>query len=168
MLILGLDPGLNNTGWGLIRISGTALSHVGNGVIKISREKELPEKLSLIYQSLLAIVESYSPNSAAVEEVFLNKNPNSTLKLGQARGISLLVPANYGIPVSEYSTTKIKKSLVGKGHAHKEQVRVMVEHLLPGCIINGYDAADALAVAICHSHYSSSKSILAANLKVNK
>ncbi|PPR78940.1 MAG: Crossover junction endodeoxyribonuclease RuvC [Alphaproteobacteria bacterium MarineAlpha2_Bin1] len=168
MLVLGLDPGLNNTGWGLIRVSGSALSHVDNGVIKISNKNTLPERLSLIYQSLLKIVESYSPNSAAVEEVFLNKNPNSTLKLGQARGISLLVPANYGIPVSEYSSTKIKKSLVGKGHAEKEQVRVMVKHLLPGCIINGYDAADALAVAICHSHYSTSATNLSINLKANK
>ncbi len=168
MLVLGLDPGLNNTGWGLIRVSGSSLSHVDNGVIKISSGKTLPEKLSLIYHSLLKIVESYSPNSAAVEEVFLNKNPNSTLKLGQARGISLLVPANHGIPVSEYSSTKIKKSLVGKGHAEKEQVRVMVKHLLPGCIINGYDAADALAVAICHSHYSLSNQNFYDDLKVTK
>ena len=154
MLVLGLDPGLNNTGWGLIKASGSTISHVNNGVIKISRDKSLPEKLSEIYNSLSKVVEEYLPNSAAVEEVFVNKNPNSTLKLGQARGISLLVPANLGIPVSEYSSTKVKKSLVGNGHAEKEQVRVMVKHLLPGCVINSYDAADALAVAICHSHYS--------------
>ncbi len=160
MLVLGLDPGLNNTGWGLIKASGSAISHVNNGVIKISREKSLPEKLSEIYNSLSKVVEEYLPNSAAVEEVFVNKNPNSTLKLGQARGISLLVPANLGIPVSEYSSTKVKKSLVGNGHAEKEQVRVMVKHLLPGCVINSYDAADALAVAICHSHYSLNNSSL--------
>ena len=126
MLVLGLDPGLNNTGWGLIKVIGSNLRHIDNGIVKIEKNINLPEKLCVIYKSLLDIIEQYSPDTAAVEEVFLNKNPRSTLKLGQARGISLVVPANLGIPVSEYSSTKVKKAIVGRGHADKEQV-------LPGC-----------------------------------
>tara|TARA_B100001559_G_C16485904_1_gene616022 strand:+ start:437 stop:943 length:507 start_codon:yes stop_codon:yes gene_type:complete len=168
MLVLGLDPGLNNTGWGLIKMTGSNLSHIDNGTLKVEKDIALPEKLFSIYTLLLEITERYSPDHAAVEEVFVNTNPRSTLKLGQARGISLLVPASLGIPVTEYSTTKVKKSIVGKGHADKDQVRAMVKLLLPGCEISGYDAADALAVAICHSHHNSDNSLQKAINKVLK
>ena len=155
MLILGLDPGLRATGWGLIQSSGTKITHIANGVVRVPNDKELSSRLSDLFSSLSEVIDNYSPNYAAVEEVFLNKNPASSLKLGQARGVVLLSAARNGIPVTEYSATKIKKSIVGSGHADKTQMRKMVTHLLPSSKIIGHDAVDALAVAICHSHYQS-------------
>lgn len=150
--LIGLDPGLRKTGWGIIDVEGSRLSHVANGIVKSDANLTLAERLVQLYDGLGQVISDWEPVSAAVEETFVNKNPNSTLKLGQARGVSLLVPALSGIPVSEYSPNHIKKSVVGSGHAGKEQVTAMLGILLPGVKINGEDAGDALAVAICHAH----------------
>ena len=150
--LIGFDPGLRKTGWGIIDVEGSRLSHVANGIIKTDNSLTLAERLVQLYDGLGQVIADWEPVSAAVEETFVNKNPNSTLKLGQARGISLLVPAMAGISVSEYSPNHIKKSVVGSGHAGKEQVTAMLGILLPGVKINGEDAGDALAVAICHAH----------------
>ena len=150
--LVGFDPGLRKTGWGIIDVEGSRLSHVANGIIKTDNSLTLAERLVQLHDGLQQVISDWEPVSAAVEETFVNKNPNSTLKLGQARGISLLVPSMAGLPVSEYSPNHIKKSVVGSGHAGKEQVTAMLGILLPGVKINGEDAGDALAVAICHAH----------------
>ena len=150
--LVGFDPGLRKTGWGIIDVEGSRLSHVANGVIKTDNTLSLAERLVQLYDGLSQVIVDWQPVSAAVEETFVNKNPNSTLKLGQARGISLLVPAMAGLPVAEYSPNHIKKTVVGSGHAGKEQVKTMLGILLPSVKINGEDAGDALAVAICHAH----------------
>ena len=150
--LTGFDPGLRKTGWGIIDVQGSRLSHVANGVVKTDNSLSLADRLVQLYDGLTQVVADWEPISAAVEETFVNKNPNSTLKLGQARGISLLVPAMAGLPVAEYSPNHIKKSVVGSGHAGKAQVTAMLSILLPGIKINGEDAGDALAVAICHAH----------------
>ncbi|WP_286830811.1 MULTISPECIES: crossover junction endodeoxyribonuclease RuvC [Kordiimonas] len=155
MRLLGLDPGLRNTGWGIVESVGTRLSHVANGVVKSDPKKSLAERLVELSEGLEEVIAAWQPQSCAVEETFVNKNPTSTLKLGQARGIALLIPARAGMPVAEYTPNHVKKSVVGVGHAAKEQVDAMVQVLLPGVKINGPDAADALAVAICHAHHVS-------------
>ena len=132
---------------------GTRLSHVANGVVKSDPKKSLAERLVELHDGLQAVFEQWRPSSAAVEETFVNKNPTSTLKLGQARGMALFVPASMGLSVAEYTPNHVKKSVVGAGHAAKEQVDAMVQILLPGVAIAGPDAADALAVAICHTHH---------------
>ncbi|MCW5751051.1 MAG: crossover junction endodeoxyribonuclease RuvC [Alphaproteobacteria bacterium] len=157
MRLLGLDPGLRSTGWGLIEVRGNRLSHVANGSVRSEAETDLPRRLVQLHDGLKAIIEQYRPDWAAVEETFVNKNPGSTLKLGQARAIALLVPAQAGIAIAEYSPNLIKKSVVGGGHAEKEQIHAMVRVLLPGVAISGPDAADALAVAICHAHHAASR-----------
>lgn len=154
--ILGLDPGLRNTGWGIVDSSGNHLKYVAHGVVKSNSQDELAMRLSQLYQNLIKVIEDYNPLEAAVEETFVNKNPASTLKLGMARGIVLLVPAQAGLPVGEYAANRVKKSIVGVGHADKNQVALMVQRLLPGCGPVAADAADALAVAICHAHYRKS------------
>lgn len=153
MRLIGLDPGLQKTGWGVVESHGTRLIHVANGTIKSDSKKTLAERLVELHDGLIEVFEIWLPTSAAVEETFVNKNPTSTLKLGQARGIALLVPALKGMSVAEYTPNHVKKSVVGAGHAAKEQVAAMVQILLPGVKINGPDAADALAVAICHAHH---------------
>jgi len=153
MRLLGLDPGLQRTGWGIVEAEGTRLRHVANGTVTSSPKKSLAERLVELYDGLSAILQEWHPQSCAVEETFVNKNPTSTLKLGQARGISMLVPAIHGLNVAEYTPNHVKKSVVGVGHADKKQVDAMVQVLLPGVKINGPDAADALAVAICHAHH---------------
>ena len=155
-LVLGLDPGLGTTGWGLIRADGNRLSHVANGQFKTDSREPLARRLSLLAAQLEALLVDHSPTAAAVEEVFVNKNPQSTLKLGQARGVALMIAARAGIDVGEYAPTLIKKAVVGTGGADKEQVRAMVARLLPGAKIAGPDAADALAVAITHAHHLAS------------
>lgn len=150
--LIGIDPGLRKTGWGIIEVEGSRLSHVANGVVKSDEKLSLAERLVQIYDGLQQVVADWQPESAAVEETFVNKNPNSTLKLGQARGIALLVPSLAGIPVAEYTPNHIKKTVVGAGHAGKAQITAMLGILLPGVKINGEDAGDALAVAICHAH----------------
>jgi crossover junction endodeoxyribonuclease RuvC len=152
MKILGLDPGLGTTGWGLIEADGNRLAHIANGQLKTDSAEPLPKRLSHLATQLEALIADHSPASAAVEEVFVNKNPQSTLKLGQARGVVIMVAARAGIEVGEYAARLVKKAVVGNGNAEKAQVHAMVARLLPGAKIAGPDAADALAVAITHAH----------------
>jgi crossover junction endodeoxyribonuclease RuvC len=151
--ILGLDPGLRITGWGIIDSEGSSLSHIGHGIVTSKDGEDLPSRLVSLYTQLTDIIQQYTPDEAAVEETFVNKNPLSALKLGIARGVVLLAPAYAGLVVGEYSANKVKKSVVGVGHADKTQVAMMVGRLLPksGGVVK--DAADALAVAICHAHH---------------
>ena len=153
MKILGLDPGLGTTGWGLIQADGNRLAHVANGQIKTDTSASLPRRLSALADQLEALIADHAPAGAAVEEVFVNKNPQSTLKLGQARGVVLMCAARAGIDVGEYSPALVKKAVVGTGGAEKAQVHAMVSRLLPGVKIAGADAADALAIAITHAHH---------------
>ena len=154
MRLLGLDPGLRRTGWGVITAAGNRLVYVAGGVIEVNPGPSLAERLSALYRGLVDVLDRHAPDAAAVEETFVNKNPASTLKLGVARGVALLAPAERGLPVHEYSANLIKKSVVGVGHADKAQVQMMVRRLLPGCLFTSADAADALAVAICHAHHA--------------
>ena len=159
MRLIGIDPGLRNTGWGIIAVKDNRLIHIADGVILSDAKNSLAERLVQIYDGLLEVIEQYQPDEAAVEETFVNKNPVSTLKLGQARGISLLVPARLGIPVAEYLPNLVKKTVVGSGHAAKEQIQMMVRTLLPGCEIKTADAADALAIAVCHAPHRPSRNL---------
>jgi crossover junction endodeoxyribonuclease RuvC len=154
MRVLGLDPGLRHTGWGVIDVAGNRLTHVADGVASAPADLPLAERLVVLFRQVNEVLERFRPDEAAVEETFVNKNPASTLKLGVARGVVLLAPAERGLKVAEYSANLVKKSVVGAGHADKSQVQMMVRRLLPGCSAVRADAADALAVAICHAHYS--------------
>ena len=156
MIVLGLDPGLGTTGWGVVRSEGNRLTHVANGRVKTEPGESLARRLSHLDSMLTALIADHRPDAAAVEEVFVNTNPQSTLKLGQARGVVLLAVARAGIEPGEYAARLVKKSLVGTGAADKAQVQAMVARLLPGATIDGADAADALAVAICHAHHVAS------------
>ncbi len=156
MIILGLDPGLGCTGWGVIAAEGNRLSHVANGQIRTDAKAELPARLIQLYEGLADIMMRCLPTAGAVEEVFVNENPRSTLKLGQARGVILLAIARHGVSIGEYAPTLVKKAVVGTGGADKTQVHAMVQRLLPGAKIAGADAADALAVAITHAHHLAS------------
>ena len=151
--LIGLDPGLRRTGWGVIEVEGNSLFHVASGEVTSTAALPLAERLSQLYEALAVVLTAHDPAEAAVEETFVNKNPSSTLKLGQARGAVMLAPAQAGIPVAEYSANLIKKSLVGNGHADKNQVQAMIGILLPGAKPKTADAADALAIAICHAHH---------------
>ncbi len=157
MILIGLDPGLATTGWGIIAADGNRLSHVANGQISTGASTPLPERLVTLNTTLTDILLEYRPGGAAVEEVFINSNPQSTLKLGQARGVLLLTVAAQGIAIGEYAARLIKKAVVGTGAAEKAQVHAMVTRLLPGIKISGSDAADALAVAITHAHHIASQ-----------
>ncbi len=155
-VILGLDPGLAATGWGVIAADGNRLSHIAHGTVKTPASSPLPDRLAALHDGLMAVISGHGVTEAAVEEVFVNSNPQSTLKLGQARGVVLLCAARAGLPVAEYATRLVKKALVGTGSADKAQVQAMVERLLPGVKVVGADAADALAVAIAHAHLGAS------------
>ncbi len=157
MLIVGLDPGLGCTGWGVIAAEGNRLSHVANGQVRTDPALPLADRLLCLDRLLGEMMQSYDPAGAAVEEVFVNENPRSTLKLGQARGVVLLAAARRGIAVGEYAPRLVKKAVVGTGAADKKQVHAMVARLLPGVRISGADAADALAVAITHAHHLASR-----------
>ena len=133
MKLLGLDPGLRKTGWGLIDVEANRLRHLANGVVATRQGHSLAERLREIYEALLKVIDEYAPDAAAVEETFVNRNAGSALRLGQARGVVLLAPASRGLPVSEYAPNLIKKTVVGAGHADKGQIRMMVGRLLPGC-----------------------------------
>lgn len=150
--IIGLDPGLQATGWGIVESDGLRLKHLAHGTVTSNSGEDLSARLLSLHDGLGAIIAEYAPQEAAVEETFVNKNPVSTLKLGQARGVCLLVPALSGLTVAEYAPNHIKKAIVGVGHAGKGQVAAMVAQLLPATKISGADAIDALAVAICHAH----------------
>lgn len=164
MRVLGIDPGLRNLGWGVIDAVGSRLSHVANGVIH-SEGDDLAERLLSLHSALTRVLATYQPDAAAVEQTFVNKDAVATLKLGQARGIALLVPAQAGLAVGEYAPNAVKKAVVGVGHAEKTQVAHMVRFQLPGVELAGPDAADALAVAICHAHHLQSAGRLAAAIK---
>jgi crossover junction endodeoxyribonuclease RuvC len=152
VLIIGLDPSLSCTGWGIVAKSGNRLSHVANGQVRTDPAAALAERLVTLDRELTDVIARYQPDSGAVEEVFVNANPQSTLKLGQARGVCLLALARAGMPVAEYATRLVKKAIVGTGGAEKTQVQAMLKVLLPGVRLAGADAADALAVAITHAH----------------
>jgi crossover junction endodeoxyribonuclease RuvC len=153
LILIGLDPGLGTTGWGVIAAEGNRLSHIANGQIRTDSAASLPVRLVALYDALTDMLLAHRPDGAAVEEVFVNANPQSTLKLGQARGVVLLAAARAGIDVGEYAARLVKKAVVGTGGAEKAQVHAMVARLLPGAKIAGADAADALAVAITHAHH---------------
>ena len=163
MRVIGIDPGLQNLGWGVIDVLGNRMIHVANGVCK-SSGTDLAQRLLSLHSQLTQVFETYKPMTAAVEQTFVNKDGAGTLKLGQARGIAMLVPAQAGLPVGEYAPNKIKKTVVGVGHADKVQVAHMVRMQMPGIEIAGPDAADALAIAICHAHHMQSADTLAAAL----
>lgn len=152
MIILGLDPGLAATGWGIIEASGNRLRHIAHGTVKTQPSDPLADRLVALYTGLEMVINAHPCDTAAIEEVFVNSNPQSTLKLGQARGVVMLAAARGGLPVTEYATRLVKKAIVGVGSADKVQVHAMVERLLPGAKVTGADAADALAVAIAHAH----------------
>ena len=152
--LLGLDPGLRHTGWGIIDVEGSRLRYIADGALHPATERPMAERLVELHDGLAKVIAEHRPEAAAVEETFVNQNAASTLKLGLARGVALLVPALAGLPVAEYSANLIKKSVVGAGHADKSQVQMMVRRLLPGCLLASPDAADALAVAICHAHHA--------------
>jgi crossover junction endodeoxyribonuclease RuvC len=154
--IIGLDPGLRHAGWGIIDSIGNNLVYVADGVVKAEPKLSLAEKLHFIHSALTRIVVEFNPAEAAIEETFVSKDARATLKLGQARGVAILVPAAAGIPVAEYAPNTIKKSVVGVGHADKDQVHHMVKVLLPKAKAASEDATDALAIAICHAHHRSS------------
>jgi crossover junction endodeoxyribonuclease RuvC len=160
MILIGLDPGLGCTGWGVIAAEGNRLSHIANGQVRTDSKAELAERLAALHGELLGVLALHMPEAAAVEEVFVNENPQSTLKLGQARGVVLLAAASLGIKVGEYAPSLVKKAVVGTGGAEKAQVHAMVSRLLPGVKIAGADAADALAVAITHAHHLASSRAL--------
>ena len=153
MRVIGLDPGLRNMGWGVLDISGSKTIHVANGTCK-SSGTDLAQRLLSLYQQLHKVIEEYQPTTASVEKTFVNKDGAGTLKLGQARAICLLVPAQFGLPIAEYAPNSVKKTVVGVGHADKKQVEHMVRMQLPGTVPAGPDAADALAIALCHAHHS--------------
>ena len=157
MRVLGIDPGLRNLGWGVIELDGPRLRHIANGTIH-SEGDDLAQRLVALHAGLTAVIAQHSPEAAAVEQTFVNKDAVATLKLGQARGIALLVPAQAGLAVGEYAPNAVKKAVVGVGHADKTQVQHMVRHQLPGVTFDSPDAADALAIAICHAHHLQSAS----------
>ena len=153
MRILGLDPSLSSTGWGIVDVENNRLHYVADGFIKTDPKLPLPERLTLIHNTLAQVIETYKPDDAAIEQVFLNDNPQSTIKLGMARGVVILAPALYHIPVTEYEPNLVKKAVVGVGRAEKSQVEMMVKVLLPGCKPKNNDASDALALAITHNSF---------------
>jgi crossover junction endodeoxyribonuclease RuvC len=157
--ILGIDPGLRFTGWGLVESGGNRLRHVADGVIATDSDEDVPLRLKTLDDALRAVLNQWSPAEAAVEETYVNRNATATLKLGYARGVALLAPARHGIPVFEYGAKTVKMAVVGTGNADKDQVGLMVRRLLPGAIQKRADAADALAVAICHAHHRASRAL---------
>ena len=156
MRLIGLDPGLASTGWGIIAVDGNRLSYIADGAVDTDRALGLAERLLQLAEGLEAVFADYHPEEAAVEQTFVNLNAVSTLRLGQARGVVLLIPARAGLRVAEYLPNLVKKTVVGSGHADKRQVQHMVRVLLPGARLRSADAADALAVAICHAHHRAS------------
>ena len=166
MRVLGIDPGLRNLGWGVIDVQGTRITHVANGICHSDgKEGDLAERLVSLHAQLTEVVTRFQPETAAVEHTFVNKDAVATLKLGQARGVALLVPAQHGLKVGEYAPNAVKKTIVGVGHAAKAQIDHMIRLHLPGVQIAGPDAADALAIAICHAHHVQSAGRLEAALR---
>ena len=164
--LLGIDPGLRFTGWGLVEADGNRLRHLGDGVIATDGDASVPERLCFLHRALMALLDAQRPDEAAVEETYVNRNGAATLKLGYARGVALLVPALAGIPVTEYAAKSVKMAVVGTGGADKVQVQDMVRRLLPGARLGRADAADALAVAICHAHHRATRLRVAAGVQM--
>ena len=158
--IIGIDPGLRNTGWGVIEAEGTRLSYVADGSVHSDADAPLASRLLQIHTQLAEILQRYAPDEAAIEETFVNKDARATLKLGQARGAAMLAPALAGISVAEYAPNVVKKSVVGAGHAEKDQVKHMVKVLLPRAELNTADSTDALAIAICHAHHRGAQALV--------
>jgi crossover junction endodeoxyribonuclease RuvC len=157
--IIGLDPGLRNTGWGVIDVEGSRLIYVADGAVHSDADTPLAQRLLQINVQILDVLKQYGPDEAAIEETFVNKDARATLKLGQARGVVMLAPAALLIPVAEYAPNQIKKSVVGAGHAEKDQVKHMVRILLPKAVMKTADSTDALAIAICHAHHRGSRKL---------
>lgn len=160
--LLGLDPGLRRTGWGIIDVTDNRLSHIANGSVTSRTEDPLAERLRQIHAGLGEVIAEYRPTGAAIEETFVNKNPASTLKLGQVRGVVMLAASLANLAVAEYAPNAIKKAVVGTGHADKDQIHAMIGRLLPGTALDSPDAADALAVAVCHAHLAATTTRIAA------
>jgi len=163
--ILGIDPGLRRTGWGVVEIEGNRLGFIGCGSVTTDDQDALAVRLLAIHDGLMRVLADFRPDEAAVEATFVNKDARATLKLGQARGVAMVVPARAGVPVAEYAPNLVKKSIVGAGHGDKAQVRMMIGVLLPKADPGSHDAADALAVAVTHAHHRRS-AVLHATLKV--
>ena len=157
--ILGLDPGLRRTGWGVLDSDGVRLIYVASGVIASDADDDLAYRLRALFEGISGVIASFRPREAAVEETFVNENPRSTLKLGQARGCALLAPAMAGLKVAEYTPNLIKKSVVGSGHAEKGQIQAMIGFLLPKAKFESADEADALAIAICHANHRGARAL---------
>jgi len=166
MRLLGIDPGLRFMGWGVILLDGHRLRHVADGVIATDGAQSVPDRLRVLHSALTKVIDAYKPVEAAVEETYVNRSGSSTLKLGYARGVALLVPALAGLRVEEYGAMEVKRAVVGTGAATKEQVSMMVHRLLPGAVITRSDASDALAVAICHAHHRASRLRIAAGRRM--
>ncbi len=150
--IIGIDPGLRRTGWGIVDTLGNSLRFVASGTVTSDGDMDLASRLCQIHDGLAEIIHSYKPDEAAVEQTFVNKDAVATLKLGQARGIAMLVPARAGLKVAEYAPNAVKKAVIGVGHGEKQQIHMMLKVLMPKVVFKGNDAADALAIAICHAH----------------
>ncbi|WP_062113650.1 crossover junction endodeoxyribonuclease RuvC [Aureimonas sp. AU40] len=154
--IIGIDPGLRRMGWGIVETVGNSLRFVASGTVLSDAKLDLASRLRQLYDGLSAVVHHHQPDEAAVEQTFVNKDAVATLKLGQARGVALLVPALAGLPVAEYAPNAVKKAVIGVGHGEKAQIHMMVKVLMPRAVFDGDDAADALAIAICHTHHRQS------------
>ena len=154
--IIGIDPGLRRTGWGLVEAQGNSLRFVASGTVRSEDKADLATRLCQLHDGLSAILSGYQPEEAAVEQTFVNKDATATLKLGQARGVAMLVPALAGLAVAEYAPNAVKKAVIGVGHGDKKQIHMMVKVLMPRAVFEGDDAADALAIAICHAHHRQS------------
>ncbi|KHJ54805.1 Holliday junction resolvase [Aureimonas altamirensis] len=150
--IIGIDPGLRRTGWGIVETLGNSLRFVDSGTVTSDNKLDLASRLRQLHDGLAEVIHRFSPHEAAVEHTFVNKDATATLKLGQARGIAMLVPALAGLPVSEYAPNAVKKAVIGVGHGEKTQIHMMVRVLMPKAVFDTDDAADALAIAICHTH----------------
>jgi crossover junction endodeoxyribonuclease RuvC len=157
--IIGIDPGLRHTGWGIIEAEGSRLSYVADGAVHSVTEDDLAVRLLQIHQQILAVLDEFKPDEAAIEETFVNKDARATLKLGQARGVVMLAPVLRKIGVAEYAPNVIKKTVVGNGHAEKDQVKHMVRILLPRAELKTADSVDALAIAICHAQHRGSRKL---------
>ena len=163
--IIGLDPGLRRTGWGVVDSDGVRLIYVASGVIVPPTDDDLAYRLRALFEGVTGVIASFKPQEAAVEETFVNENPRSTLKLGQARGTVLLAPAMAGLKVAEYTPNLIKKSVVGSGHAEKQQIQAMIKFLMPKATFDSADEADALAIAVTHANHRASTQVLAAHMQ---
>lgn len=160
--IIGIDPGLRRTGWGVVEATGNSLRFVASGTVTSDDRRDLAYRLLQLHDGLTEVMQTHRPHEAAVEQTFVNKDAIATLKLGQARGIALLVPALAGLPVAEYAPNAVKKAVIGVGHGEKAQIHMMVKVLMPRAVFDTDDAADALAIAICHTHHRQSAQARAA------